>query len=224
MKTLRFLALTGGLLSIAMLSSCTPFIFQVPLLQSLSSQSSLSQSASPQSLALQYYSPLQNAEYVSKAATIVVRYGPVLSNQNLDDLKFVIQGSKSGLHAGQTILADDHKTVIFKPANPFTPGEQVTVNVNSLHLDSQTIYPPFRILSRLQSINSRDRREAVNYRRPPLPPYPPRSAFPNFLTVPQDIPHYMITMTSPKPRRRGYLCGAFLLDQSEDWILSADSE
>ncbi len=125
----------AGLLSIVMLSSCTPFVFQVPLLQSLSSQSSLSQSPSSQSLALQYYSPLQNAEYVSKDATIVVRYGPALSNQNLDDLKFTIEGSESGLHAGQTILADDHKTVIFKPASPFTPGEQVTVKVSSLHLD-----------------------------------------------------------------------------------------
>jgi Arylsulfotransferase (ASST) len=197
MKTLRFLALTGGLLSIAMLSSCTPFIFQVPLLQSLSSQSSLFQSASSQSLALQYYSPLQNAEYVSKDATIVVRYGPALSNQNLDDLKFTIQGAESGLHAGQTSLADDHKTVIFKPASPFTPGEQVTVKVSSLQLDSQTSYLPLLYTFRVAINQQPGSPGSSELSAPPLPSYPPRSAFPNFLTVPQDIPHYVITMTSP---------------------------
>src|SRR5271157_4947959 len=114
MKLIKVLLAASGLLSLVLLSSCTPVIFPFPFFESLSSQSSLSQSFPPQALAPQYYSPLQNAKYVSKAATIVVRYGPVLSDQNLDELKFIIRGSESGLHAGQIILADDHKTVIFK--------------------------------------------------------------------------------------------------------------
>ena len=215
MKTLRFLALTIGLLSIVMLSSCTPFILQVPLFQSLSSQTSLSQSISSQSLAPQYYSPLQNAEYVSKDATIVVRYGPVLSNQNLDDLRFTIQGSNSGLHAGQTILADDHKTVIFKPASPFTPGEQVTANVSSLDLDGQTSYSPLSYTFRV-AINQRPGSPGSSeLSAPPLPSYPPRSAFPNFLTVPQDIPHYLVTMTSPIPAEGDIFVAPFFWTKAE---------
>ena len=215
MKTLRFLALTVGLLSNVMLSSCTPFILQVPLFQSLSSQTSLSQSTSSQSLAPQYYSPLQNAEYVSKDATIVVRYGPVLSNQNLDNLKFTIQGSKSGLHAGRTILADDHKTVIFILASPFVPGEQVTANVSRLDLDGQTSYSPLSYTFRV-AINQRPGSPGSSeLSAPPLPSYPPRSAFPTFLTVPQDIPHYVITMTSPIPAEGDIFVAPFFWTKAE---------
>ena len=199
MKTLRTLSLAAGLLSVLTLSSCVPFVLQAPLFQSLSSQSSLSPSLSSQSIAPQYYSPLQNAEYVSKAATIVVRYGPVLNNQNLGGLKFTVEGSKSGLHAGQTILADDHKTVIFKPFNLFTPGEQVTVNVNSLHLDSQTSYVPLSYDFKVAINQQPGSPGSSELSAPPIPDKPPRSAFPDFLTVPQDIPHYTVTTTGSNP-------------------------
>ena len=139
MKILKFLALTEGLVLALILSSCTPLGLQAPLLQALPSQPPLTPPPPPEALGIQYYSPLENAEYVSKAATIVVRYGPVLTAQNLAGLQFVVQGLQSGLHAGQTILADDHKTVIFKPSNPFTPGEGVTVELNGLALDSKHV-------------------------------------------------------------------------------------
>src|ERR1700690_1377517 len=98
--------------------------------------------ALPQNYSPQYYSPLKNAQYVSTGATVVVRYGPILSAQDLAGVKFTVQGSKSGSHAGQVILADDHKTVIFKPTALFMPGEQVRVNINGLVLDGQTSYSP----------------------------------------------------------------------------------
>ncbi|HEY9151675.1 MAG TPA: aryl-sulfate sulfotransferase [Anaerolineales bacterium] len=204
MKLIKVLTIVTGLLSLVLLSSCTPFVFPFSFFQSLSSQSSLSQSFPPQSHAPQYYSPLQNAKYVSKAATIAVRYGPVLSNQNLDSLKFTIQGSISGAHLGQTILADDQKTVIFKPTNPFTPGEQVTVNINSLHLDPQTIYPAISYNFTVAINQQPGTPGSGELAAPPLPPYPPRSAYPNFLTVPQDIPHYTITTTTTNPAE-GYI-------------------
>ena len=59
-----------------------------------------------------------------------VRYGPELNEKSLATLTFTVTGSKSGPHAGQTILADDQKTVIFKPAVRFTPGEQVKVDTS----------------------------------------------------------------------------------------------
>lgn len=142
----------------------------------------------------QYYSPLQNAEYVSKGATIIVRYGPVLSDKNLPDMKFSVKGSKSGFHEGQIILADDHKTVIFKPAISFTPGEQVKVDISGLRLEQQTNFRPLSYTFTV-AINQQSGSPGSASTAPPTSA--PKSAFPNFLTVPQDIPHYTVSQTSP---------------------------
>lgn len=163
-----------ALLSIIVLSSCT--------------------TSTPQSDPPQYYSPRENANYVSAGATIAVRYGPALDDQSLAVLKFIVQGSKSGLHAGQTILADDHKTVIFKPAQPFTSGEQVRVNVNSLRLDAETSYAP---LSYTFTVAIHQQPGSPGSPSTSPPSSDPASAFPNFLTLPQDIPHYTVSATSP---------------------------
>jgi hypothetical protein len=173
-KVIKLLSVCAGLLLGLMFSSCMPLVVQP---------------YSPQ-----YYSPLQNAKYVSKGATIVVRYGPVLNDQDLADLKFTVRGLKSGLHEGQTILADDHKTVIFKPATPFTPGEQVAVDINSLLVDQQTIFRP---LSYAFTVAINQQSGSPVSLTPQPPTSAPRSAFPNFLTVPQDIPHYTVSKTSP---------------------------
>ena len=123
MRKIKFLAILFGLSFILMLAACSPTI-------------------TAKKSAPQYYSPLKNADYVSTGATIAVRYGPTLSDQNLADMKFGVQGAESGSHAGQTILADDHQTVIFKPSKPFAPGEQVKVDVSGLNLDVQHDYRP----------------------------------------------------------------------------------
>jgi hypothetical protein len=171
-KVIRFLSACAGLLFVLMFSSCTPLV---------------NQPHSPQ-----YYSPLQNAEYVSTSATIVVRYGPVLSDRNLADLKFTVRGSKSGLHEGQTILADDHRTVIFKPANPFTPGEPVMVDVNSLLLDGQTSFRPLSYTFTV-AINQRPG-SPISSSVPPTSGV--RSSFTDFLTLPHDIPRYTVSKPS----------------------------
>jgi hypothetical protein len=92
--------------------------------------------------AVQYVSPMPNAAYVSPGATIILRFGPRLSKRKVANLKFEVNGSQSGDHPGQTILADDQKTVIFKPDKPFTAGEQVQVDVNSLQMDPMMAYNP----------------------------------------------------------------------------------
>ncbi len=202
MKMLRCISTSVGLLAMLASSSCGPLVLQFPIsqtlpTQSLPPQSLASQAPSSQSPAPQYYSPLQNAEYVSTGATIVVRYGPVLSAQDLAEVKFTVQGAKSGTHAGRTILADDRKTVIFNPDNPFTPGEQVKVNVDSLQLDGQTAYSPLSYTFSVAINQQPGSPGSSQLSAPPVPDNPPRSAFPDFLTVPQDIPHYTVSKTSP---------------------------
>jgi Arylsulfotransferase (ASST) len=174
MKKIKFLAIFSGLLFMLFLTAC--------------SSATTAKLQSPQ-----YYSPLQNAEYVSTGATIAVRYGPSLTDQNLSAVNFTVQGAKSGAHAGQTILADDHQTIIFKPSKPFTPGEQVKVDVSGLNLDAQHNYRP---LSYTFAVATNQQPGGVGISNS-IPSSPPKSAFPDFLTVPQDIPHFTVTQASP---------------------------
>lgn len=168
MRLLRSLLLTLILLSVFILPSCDP-------------------------LNAQYVYPMLNAAYVSPAATIIIRYGPALTAQDAAGLKFTVKGSKSGSHPGQTILADDHATVIFKPARPFTPGEQVSVLISSLQVNSGTA---FNSISDYFSIASNMQPGSSASTTPTALPNPPASAFPDDLTLPQDIPHYTVALTS----------------------------
>ena len=173
MKKIRVLTILVCSVSILLFTSCTP---------------SVSGASLPQ-----YYSPLPNAEYVSTGETIGIRYGPVLSAQNVVDLKISVLGSKSGPHAGRTILAEDQKTIIFKPDQAFTPAEQVKVAIKSLRLDPQTSYDP---LSYTFTIAANQQPGKVGVASGPAPA-PSKSAFSNFLTLPKDIPHYTVTKSSP---------------------------
>ncbi len=159
-KAIRSLPLSASLCAVLLLPSCTPLLTGIPLRQVRLPQAHLSQSPAPQ-----YFSPLQNAEYVSRAATILVRYGPILSDHDIDGLKFQIQGSTSKDHAGRTILADDHKTVIFKPDDPFTPGEKSRSALAAWSWTRKPVIRPFPIPSPLRSTNSREHPEAVPWLR-----------------------------------------------------------
>jgi hypothetical protein len=177
----------AGVLSLVALSACAPLSFAWNLSESLPN-AKLSVSPAPE-----YYSPLQGAQYVSKAATIIIRYGPLLTDEDLGSFDFAIQGSRSGAHSGQIILADDHRTVIFRPDVGFTPGEKVAVEINALQLDAQTSYPPISYAFTV-AINQRPGTPGSSQlSAPPIPAKPPRSAFPDFLTVPQDIPHFTLS-------------------------------
>ncbi len=140
-----------------------------------------------------YYSPLANSEYVSNSTTIAIRYGPVLSAQNVAALKFTVQGASSGVHNGQAILADDQKTVLFKPDLPFSAGEQVNVSISGLSVNSQVGYSP---ISYTFTVAANQKPGGVGASTTP-PKNAPQSAFPNYLTVPQDIPHFTVTKASP---------------------------
>ncbi len=145
-----------------------------------------------QSIPPQYISPIQNAKYVSTGATIIVRYGPVLDSSMLQGVKFSVRGSRSGPHSGQTILADDHRTVIFQPTNPFAAGERVQVDVSGLEPEPSVRFTP---LAYTFDVAANQQPGGIPPGNPPA--NPPRSAFPSFLTLPQDIPHFTISQAAP---------------------------
>ncbi len=55
----------------------------------------------------------------------------MIDESTLDNQKIIVEGTKSGNHSGDIILARDSKTLIFKPAIPFEPGEEVYVKLLS---------------------------------------------------------------------------------------------
>lgn len=78
----------------------------------------------------QYLSPVPGAKYVSPNSTIFVRFNRI-SPFDLTNLSVFIEvrGEKSGRFSGQTIIASDKRTIIFKPESGFSPGEKVRVTL-----------------------------------------------------------------------------------------------
>ena len=80
--------------------------------------------------AFEFISPVPGAKLVTCETTIIFRPRVDYAVLGLDRaLSFVVTGSVSGRHTGETILADDGKTVIFKPHTPFSTGERVSVRI-----------------------------------------------------------------------------------------------
>lgn len=77
----------------------------------------------------QYLSPRPDASLVSPFTTIVLRDAALIDSRSLSGRIFRVEGARSGRHSGRVVLADDGRTVIFKPVTPFEPGETVRVAI-----------------------------------------------------------------------------------------------
>ncbi len=144
-----------------------------------------------------YLEPVQNAQFVSVGTTITVRYGPTLTSQDLSNINFNVQGAQSGSHTGQTILADDNKTVIFKPDQPFGPGEQVSVDITPNNLDAKGITDPTSYTFTTAVGQKSGMPGADNPITQITPPPGSPHAFPNYLTLPNDVPPYQVSIHLP---------------------------
>jgi len=77
-----------------------------------------------------YVSPMPGSALVSPKSNIIIKTKESLNPSLIADPSlFSVRGSLSGEHAGTTILSDDQETIVFQPANPFSPGEVVTALV-----------------------------------------------------------------------------------------------
>lgn len=79
----------------------------------------------------EYVSPRPGAQLVSPATTIVIRHGEVIERESLSEMLFHVEATRSGVHFGQVTIADDDKTVVFRPYRPFEPDETVTVTIEA---------------------------------------------------------------------------------------------
>ena len=87
-------------------------------------------------LIYEYTSPRPGAQLVSAETTIAIRQGELINEASLQEGLIEVVGTQSGPHTGQLILADDNKTAIFDPDQPFSPGETVAV---TLHQGLETV-------------------------------------------------------------------------------------
>ncbi len=95
----------------------------------------------------EYVSPRPQADLVSAGTTIAVRHGGPIDPNSVSNAVFTVLGRQSGLQAGQTILADDGKTVIFQPNSSFIPSEVVTVTIAPNLLALETSVGDTNVLS-----------------------------------------------------------------------------
>ncbi len=155
------------------------------------------------STSAQYISPMPGAKFVSTGTTIAIRYGPTLNKDILSSVQFTAEGSLSGPHEGKTILADDQKTIIFTPDQPFTPGETVKAKIGIVTPTNDPVEKPYSFSFTIgvdQKSGAPGQSQSGDAASKPAM----KVAFPDDLTLPQDIPHYTVTST-PDETGDGYI-------------------
>ncbi|MBK7201959.1 aryl-sulfate sulfotransferase [Candidatus Amarolinea dominans] len=170
-------------------------------------------------LTLVYISPQPAAQFVSANAAIAIRQGEEIERASLLRAGlFQVTGAQSGAHPGRTILADDRQTVIFEPAQPFTPGETVAVTVHpGLQTQAgraiQGVSFQFTISAMPPLAAHRPPDETVIAADPDLIAAPaPRSAVeqnpdatPRYVTVPADFPAITVTVPASEAAADGFV-------------------
>jgi len=78
-----------------------------------------------------YSSPVPSSLYNLTAATLIVRTDPPPGPAEARALIAGVAGGVSGTHALDVRVSDDGRTVIVRPRTPFSPGERVTVAVDT---------------------------------------------------------------------------------------------
>jgi hypothetical protein len=149
---------------------------------------------------LLYLFPGPGAKYVHPNSTIIVRFR-YISPEDLTNLEtlFIVSGEESGSLSGNTIVASDGRTVIFKAEKSFEPGEKVKVIVNPYISgfpvnNMEPLNYEFTVLEDAVSRNSypEEVSSGIPYGAKSTGSYQPM-IMPNGVSVPADFPHMNIT-------------------------------
>lgn len=147
-----------------------------------------------------YISPHPGATFVPPATTVALRFGVMLDPGSVAAAPFDVVGSRSGVHRGQAVLATDAMTAIFRPDQPFAPGETVSVRLGAgLRTSADMALAPldfsFTIAPGTASRPPHSLLNVASARMdaPTAPAPSARSAADTYLTLPDDFP--VITAT-----------------------------
>ncbi len=89
-----------------------------------------------------YVSPKDNSSLVSLGTNIILKSSEKIDLSSLSPNEFSVTGSASGTHQGIVKLSDDNKTILFFPATPFLPNENVNVQLRQgMKTESGTALP-----------------------------------------------------------------------------------
>jgi hypothetical protein len=149
-----------------------------------------------------YLSPRPGALMVMPGTTIAIRPGDTVDAESVTSALFRVTGTLSGLHAGQAFLADDLRTIIFKPDQALSLGETISVQLAAGLMSSsgqrlEGVSYSFETAKQLASPSSRAAAAVLARELPrsPMEPGVPASpANPRFLTLPQAFPAYTVTV------------------------------
>ncbi len=95
----------------------------------------------------QYIFPGPGAKFIHPSSTLIFRFRLIspVKLTNISEMLTIV-GEKSGLHYGETTIASDKQTVIFKSKRDYKPGEAVKVKIeprfsaNHIKVSSKDIY------------------------------------------------------------------------------------
>jgi hypothetical protein len=85
--------------------------------------------------------PHRGAVRVNINTSVGISYNAALDSSSLE-AGIIVTGNKYGLYSGSLTLSCDHRTLIFKPSQPFLPGEIISVNAQSLHMTGGSVTAP----------------------------------------------------------------------------------
>jgi hypothetical protein len=151
----------------------------------------------------QYISPLPHSKYNPAGTTIAIRYGDLIEPQSVSSDLFSVAGSHTGSHTGKTVLAVDQQTIIFKPDQPFSLGENVQVDlhpgISSLSGEKISAYSFSFSISKTDPsdpkiISAMQRLMASEFTPPANPVTESHSVITGYVTAPPDFPQIQVTM------------------------------
>jgi hypothetical protein len=98
----------------------------------------------PDNKLLQYTSPRNGSEYVTRESNIIIRYTKTVLKESVSDSAIIVAGSTKGRYQGKLCLCRDAKTLIFEHPEPFEVSEKITVKVpDGLLTDGREMIPGF---------------------------------------------------------------------------------
>jgi len=149
----------------------------------------------------QYVFPGQGAKYVHPNSTIIIRFKNISPDDLINPEDFIeVSGKVSGAHSGKTVVASDHRTLIFTPGTPFAPGERVGVTIDPRipGINVHNIEPlnyEFTVLGSGPVVNSKpDEKNLSNPGRKKSATGTLPRIMSNGVSVPSDFPRATITV------------------------------
>jgi len=78
---------------------------------------------------LKYISPKPNSEFIMPENNIAFRHGEMIEENSISQSFIEVSNSRGDDIEGSILLAEDNRTVIFKPLHPYYLGETIVVKL-----------------------------------------------------------------------------------------------